>query len=87
MLILGGWKSELEATEAELEATKAAKKQFTTLVYLFSMLFVLVATSNHPEPDGLNSAPVRKAHYPFTQKYYLAPQMLANYVWSLLSPP
>ena len=59
--------SQLRARNAELkrelEAMKAAKKQFIALVHLFSMLFVLVATSNQPEPDGLNSAPVRKAHY------------------------
>ena len=53
-----------EAKVAELErkqeAKEAAKKQFTTMVHLVSMLFALVATSNQAE-GGLNSAPVGKS--------------------------
>ena len=46
--------------ERKMEATEAAKKQFTTMVHLVSMLFALVATSNQAE-GGLNSAPVGKS--------------------------
>jgi len=46
--------------EHKLKVMESAKKQFTTLVHLFAMLFALVATSNQPE-GGSNSAPVGKS--------------------------
>ena len=52
--------AELERKLEATEAREAAKKQFTTLVHLGSMLFALVATSNQAE-GGLNSAPVGKS--------------------------